>query len=106
MSSVIGPPEGFCLDLSLRVKSGLIAFQLWPLSVDLKTFSAAEYNVFGSCGETNKGEVQLKRYGSFSAPLPETSRGSTEISTTCSVRLSKRVIKPSASAKTMLGSGG
>src|SRR5580704_13911566 len=96
MSSVMGPPEGFCLDLSLRVRSGLMGVQLWPPLVDLKSISAAEYIVFGSCGETSKGEVQLKRCKSFSAPLPETSSGVTEMSTTCSLRLSKRVIKPSA----------
>src|SRR6516225_1121101 len=106
MSKVIGPPEGFCLDLSLRVRSGLIAVQLWPASVDLKSLSAAAYRVLGSWGEISSGEVQLKRWSSFSAPLPETSSGQTEISTSCSVRLSKREIKPSAPAKVMLGSEG
>jgi len=37
---VKGPPDGCCFDLSLRVRSGLIAVQLAPLFVDLKTRSA------------------------------------------------------------------
>src|SRR5437016_1732519 len=106
MSRVIGPPEGFCFDLSLRVRSGLIAVQLWPPLVDLNSISFAVYSVLGSCGEIRRGEVQLKRCRRFSAPLPETSSGQTEISTACSIRLSKRERKPSAPAKIMLGSGG
>src|SRR5262245_65675117 len=90
MSSVIGPPDGFCFDLSLWVRSGLIAVQLCPWSADLKSISAAAYSVLGSWGEISSGEVQLKRWSSFSAPLPETSSGHTEMSTSCSVRLSKR----------------
>ena len=32
LSPVIGPPDHFCFVLSLRVRSGLIAFQVWPPS--------------------------------------------------------------------------
>src|ERR1041385_6840673 len=106
MSSVIGPPDGFCFDLSLRVRSPLIAVQLCPALVDLNTISLAVYSVLGSCGETMSGDVQLKRCSNFSAPLPETSSGQTEISTTCSVRLSKRDVNASALAKAMFGSVG
>src|SRR5215470_14429132 len=98
MSKVIAPPDGFCLDLSLRVRSELIGVQLCPPFVDLKSISPAQYSVLGSCGEINSGEVQLKRCVSFSAPFPETSSGHTETSTACSVRLSKRVTMASAPA--------
>src|SRR5438034_10986608 len=37
LSLVIGPPDGACLDLSLRVRSGLIGCQDWPSSVVLKS---------------------------------------------------------------------
>src|SRR5689334_9905647 len=106
MSSVMGPPEGFCLDLSLRVRSPLIAVQLCPASVDLKTISAEVYSVLGSCGEMNRGSVHWKRCRSFSAPLPETSSGQTEMSTSCSVRLSKREMKASELANVIFGSVG
>src|SRR6267143_1459018 len=105
MSRVIAPPDGFCLDLSLRVRSPLMDFQLCPASVDLNTISAAVYIVLGSWGEISNGDVHWKRCNNFSAPLPETSSGHTEISTSCSVRLSKREMKPSDPANTILGSG-
>src|SRR5882672_2699026 len=41
LSPVIGPPDHFCFDLSLRVKSGLIAFQDWPPSSVLNRTLAA-----------------------------------------------------------------
>src|ERR1700739_3810864 len=106
MSSVIGPPDGFCFDLSLRVRSPLIAVQLWPAFVDLNTISIAVYIVLGSCGEIISGDIQLKRCSNFSAPFPETSSGQTEISTTCSVRLSKREVNASPFANVMFGSFG
>src|SRR5260370_27517759 len=98
MSRVIGPPEGFCLDLSLRVRSGLMGVQLWPLSGDLKICSAAEYKVLGSWGEIKSGEVQLKRCFRRSAPLPETSSRHTPPSTDSSLLLSDRVMMLSAPA--------
>src|SRR5260370_3272088 len=98
MSRVIGPPEGFCLDLSLRVRSGVMGVQVWPLSVDLKICYDAEYKVLGSWGEIKSGEVQLKRCFRRSAPLPETSSGHTETSTVCSLLLSNRVMMLSAPA--------
>src|SRR5262245_57972852 len=33
LSPVTGPPDHFCFDLSLRVRSGLMAVQVWPPSV-------------------------------------------------------------------------
>src|SRR5437660_929016 len=106
MSSVMEPPEGFCLALSLRVRSGLMAVQLCPPLVDLNNDSPAVYSVLGSCGEINSGDVHWKRCSSFSAPLPEGSSGSTEMSVACSVRLSKRVAMYSAPPKMIFGSGG
>jgi len=57
MSLVSGPPLGFCFDLSLRVRSPLIAVQLCPSSVDLNTHSAAVYITSGLCGESISGEI-------------------------------------------------
>src|SRR2546427_12865482 len=37
LSPVIGPPDHFCFDLSLRVKSGLIASQVCPAFEVLNT---------------------------------------------------------------------
>src|SRR5216684_8998768 len=106
MSRVIAPPDGFCLDLSLRVRSPLMDFQLCPASMDLNAISAEAYIVLGSWGEISNGEVHWKRCNNFSAPLPETSSGHTEMSTSCSVRLSKREVNASALAKVIFGSGG
>src|SRR2546426_12433781 len=41
LSPVIGPPDHFCFDLSLRVRSGLIAFHDWPPSSVLNRTLAA-----------------------------------------------------------------
>ena len=44
---VIGPPEGCCLLLSLRVRSGLIASQCTPPSVVLNRLLAGVVERFG-----------------------------------------------------------
>jgi hypothetical protein len=41
LSPVMGPPDHFCFDLSLRVRSGLIASHVWPPSFVLKIIWAA-----------------------------------------------------------------
>src|SRR5262245_54826496 len=53
LSLVIGPPEGFCFDLSLRVKSGLMPVQKWPSFVVLNKTLLPAYSVLESCGEKN-----------------------------------------------------
>ena len=54
-----------CLDLSLRVKSGLNAAQCSPPSVVLNTTLPPNNTVFASVGDTSIGVVQLKRYLRF-----------------------------------------
>src|SRR2546428_13973804 len=61
LSPVIGPPDHFCFDLSLRVRSGLIAFQDWPPSSVLNSTLAAWSTTLGSCGETWMGAVHWQR---------------------------------------------
>src|SRR5205085_9247216 len=70
LSLVIGPPDGPCFDLSFRVRSALIASQLCPSLVDLKSTFAAEYKVFGSFGEKTSGKFHWKRYLMSPAPQP------------------------------------
>src|SRR6266566_2690983 len=65
MSYSIGPPLVTCLDLSLRVKSGLNAAQCSPPSVVLNTTFPPNNTVFASVGDTSIGVVQLKRYLRF-----------------------------------------
>src|SRR5256885_1424769 len=62
MSYSIGPPLVTCFDLSLRVRSGLIAAQCSPPSVVLNTTLPPNRTTFASLGETSIGVVQLKRY--------------------------------------------
>ena len=61
MSYSIGPPLVTCLALSLRVRSGLIAFQCSPPSLLLKITFPPRYTVFASRGDTAIGAVQLNR---------------------------------------------
>src|ERR1051326_8237117 len=61
-SLVMGPPEGPRVAGSWRVRSGEIACQLEPSSVDLKTTFAPAYSVFGSWGESTIGKVHWNRY--------------------------------------------
>src|SRR2546426_9848881 len=58
----MGPPLVTCFDLSLRVRSGLIAAQCSPPSVVLNTTLPPNRTTFASVGETSIGVVQLKRY--------------------------------------------
>src|SRR5712675_3086036 len=89
MSSVMGPPEGRCLLLSLRVRSALMRRQLCPSSELLSTNCAAVYRTFESCRETNTGSVHWMRYSRSAAPLPDTSSGCIETSRWLPVRRSE-----------------
>src|SRR3989441_12957133 len=57
----MGPPLVTCFDLSLRVRSGLIAAQCSPPSAVLNTTLPPNRTTFASVGETSIGVVQLKR---------------------------------------------
>src|SRR6185312_3602219 len=57
LSLVMAPPEDCCLLLSLRVRSGLMMFQLMPPFVVLNRTSPAKYIVCGSWGENTIGSV-------------------------------------------------
>ena len=70
LSLVIGPPDGFIMDGSFRVKSGLIFRQLWPISVLAKTNWEQVYSKFGLLGENTIGYVHWKRCSRSSAPCP------------------------------------
>src|SRR3954462_13223223 len=61
LSPVIGPPDHFCFDLSLRVRSSLTGFQLRPSSLVTNSLLLAWYTVRGSCFETTIGAVHWKR---------------------------------------------
>src|SRR5437870_8106114 len=65
MSYSIAPPLVTCLDLSLRVRSGLILAQCSPPSAVLNTTLPPRYTVFASRGDTAMGDVQLNRYCRF-----------------------------------------
>jgi hypothetical protein len=45
LSPVIGPPDHCCFDASLRVRSALIAVQLWPPSAVRNSTLAPWYTV-------------------------------------------------------------
>ena len=64
----MGPPDDACFDLSLRVRSGLMAVQLMPPSALLNTTWAPWYSVPGSSGEMAMGAVHWKRYFRSTAP--------------------------------------
>src|SRR6266853_1556481 len=68
LSLVIGPPEGPCFAVSLRVRSGLITCQLRPSVTDLKSTCAPMYRSFGFVGDSTMGKVHWKRYLSAAAP--------------------------------------
>src|SRR5512143_3920171 len=77
MSPVIGPPDHCCFDLSLRVRSGLIAVQVAPRSVVRNSTFAPWYSTFGSCGESAIGALHWKRYFASLAGVADGSRGYT-----------------------------
>ncbi len=60
--SVEVPPELCWCVVSLRVRSGLIAFQLAPPSVVRWTNWLPTYTWVWSCGEMAMGKVQFQRY--------------------------------------------
>src|SRR5450756_250967 len=57
LSCVIGPPEVPILDLSLRVRSGLMTSQFCPSLVVFMSTLEPMYSVFGSCGENTIGKL-------------------------------------------------
>src|SRR6266566_1792576 len=60
--SVDTPPELCWCVVSLRVRSGLITFQLEPPSVVTCTTWLPTYTFVCSCGEIAMGNVQFQRY--------------------------------------------
>ena len=62
MLSGVRPPEGRCRVLSLRVRSGLISFQVSPPSDVACTCWLPTYTVLWSNGEMVSGKVHTKRY--------------------------------------------
>src|SRR5215469_17368632 len=58
----MGPPLNTCLDLSLRVRSGLIACHVAPASPERNKTLPPTKTSLPSVGEVVMGEVQLKRY--------------------------------------------
>ena len=71
----------------LRVRSGLICCQLRPPSRVFQTVFEAKKSVRGSVGEKTMGWVRMTRY-------PALRSGTGEMSWTCRVRRSQRVILP------------
>ena len=92
LSFVIGPPEGPCFAVSLRVRSGLITCQLRPSLTDLKSTCAPMYRSFGFVGDSTMGKVHWKRYLSAAAPHPMGLSGQAFTAHACPVRRSKRVM--------------
>src|SRR5437016_3503104 len=58
LSTTIGPPDDFCLLLSLVDRSGLMTSHDWPWLVDLKSTLPPKYTVCPS-GPRTIGEFQL-----------------------------------------------
>ena len=66
----MGPPEGSRVEGSWRVRSGLMASQLSPWSVERNTMLPVTYRTLESCGENLMGYVHWKRYFMSLAPQP------------------------------------
>ena len=66
-----GPPLGPSVDLSSRVRSGLIDFHVAPASLLENTFCAATSNSLSLTGENRTGCVQPKRYRAALAAEPD-----------------------------------
>src|SRR5258706_11456256 len=62
MLSPVRPPENCCRLLSLRDRSGLTTFQLWPPSVVTCTYWLPTDTRLSSCGEMSTGNSHMKRY--------------------------------------------
>src|SRR5450432_1096192 len=94
MLSGVRPPEIFCFDLSLRVRSGLMIVQLFPPSVVWCTNWLPTYTVLWSCGEIVSGKVHWKRNLTLSAGVPVVACGHTSTEWTLFVRTSNCVTIP------------
>src|ERR1043166_8547172 len=88
------PPEICCLDLSLRVRSGLMTRQLRPPSADMWTNWLPVYTVLWSWGEMVNGGSHTKRYCTAAAGCPPVRSGHTSTFWPCRVRSSKRTTIP------------
>src|SRR5437879_4269668 len=74
LSLVIGPPDGRCLVVSLRVRSGLIASHVWPSVRERNSTWAPTYRTPGVGGDSTVGDVRGKRYVSAPASFPSVMR--------------------------------
>ena len=92
LSLVIGPPEGPCFDVSLRVRSGLITCQVCPSSIDLNRTCAPMNKSAGLSGDSTMGNVHWKRYLMSRAPQPIGLSGQAFTARAWPVRRSKRVM--------------
>ena len=84
-SLVIEPPDGPCLVTSSLVRSGLIASQLVPSSVERNTLLPATYRTLTSWGEMTMGYVHWNLYLLSLAPHPPAASGYTVMILVCPV---------------------
>src|SRR6266511_4066718 len=77
--SGVSPPEGRCRVVSLRVRSGLISFQVTPASDEACTCWLPTYTVLWSNGEIVSGNVHTKRYFTAAAGYPIVACGHTSV---------------------------
>src|SRR5438876_11750648 len=94
LSLVIGPPDGPCLLLSLRVRSGLIACQHCPSLLERNSTCAAMNRSLGLSGTTTMGNVHWKRYFRLAAPQPIGLSGHALLARSCPVPWSERALSP------------
>src|SRR5437667_7286317 len=93
--SVVTPPELCWCVVSLRVRSGLITFQLAPPSVVRCTNWLPTYTRVWSCGEMAIGNVQFQRYFRSAGRHPYAASGQTRTFRAWSVRVSYTSRPPS-----------
>src|SRR2546422_12575 len=94
LSLVIGPPDGRCLVVSLRVRSGLIASHVWPSVRERNSTWAPTYRTPGLSGDSTIGNVHWKRYFRSAAPWPMGLSGQALMLRAWPVRASTRVGGP------------
>ena len=93
--SVDTPPELCWCVVSLRVRSGLITFQLAPPSVVRCTNWLPAYTCVWSCGEMATGNVQFQRYFRSAGRHPYAASGHTRTLRAWRVRTSYTSSPPS-----------
>ena len=96
LSATIGPPDDFCLFLSLVVRSGLMTVQDCPWLVVLKSTLPPKYTVCPFSGDSTIGEFQLKRYLWFciASPTEPMRFGYGEIALAAPLRVSITLMTP------------